>query len=213
MSEPSSGRAPGSRRQLYPCLLPAAAALSALLLVAGCGAATSSPSASASLPTDTASTTPVATPIPYPTATPDPTAAAILHAYDQAVAAYVTAESIPNPDYPGLIQWYTDPQYTQIYGRIYALQHAGYVARGSITPHPTVTAIHGTTATVYDCGYDTTYFVYKANGATPSPQPFGGTLAPGWDSVTATMVLSQSGLWQLASQEEKDDTSCTPGSP
>jgi hypothetical protein len=140
--------------------------------------------------------------------TADPTTAAILNAYEQAAAAWDAAAAIPSSAYPGLAQWFANPQYTQVVTELNELQVSEIVLKGSYQPHPVVTAVDGTTATVQDCGWDTTYFVYKPTGATPSPQPFGDTLAPGWDSITATMKETTSGTWQLSSQQEKVVNSC-----
>lgn len=207
MSEPSSGTASGSRRTRRLRLLPAAVPLVALLLAAaGCGAAAPSPSPSPSLPADTASATATATP------TPDPTAAAVIYGYDQAQATWVAAGANPSVEDAGLTQWYAGTAYSQVIGRLGAMVYIGVVLKGSYQPHPRVTVIEGTTATVHDCGYDTTYYVDKTTGATPSPQPFGGTVAPAWDSVTATMTQDKSGTWQLTNEQEEMGA-CTPGSP
>jgi hypothetical protein len=141
----------------------------------------------------------------------DPTDAAILNAYDQAMAAWDSAAANPNPQYAGILKWYTGLALTVAQGRLGALQQYGWAEVGTYTPHPVVTNVDGATATVQDCGWDTRYIVDQATNTPVSPQPFGGTTTAGWDSSTNTMVL-QSGTWQL-SQGVVETTPCTPASP
>jgi hypothetical protein len=185
----------------------ASAALATVVLgVAACGT-TTSPSPT---PTPEDSSTPTAAPpeTASPTPTGDPTDAAILNAYDQAIAAWDAAAAIPNPQHPGISEWNTGAVLTLVQARLGALHQYGYVEVGTYTPHPSVTSVDGALATVQDCGWDTRYFVYEGTTTPVSPQPFGYSTASGWDNVSATLAL-QSGTWQL-SDVVLESTPCTP---
>jgi len=193
---------PVRRRQLTQllALLCAAAALG----LAGCGSthpASISPSTPTSTPPEMATPTPMV----------DPTNAAILNGYDQAILAWDTAAAVPNPQYPGILEWYTGLALTVAQGRLGALQQLDWAEVGTYTPHAVVTSVDGSTATVRDCGWDTRYIVDKTTNTPASPQPWGGSTAAGWDSFTASMVL-QAGTWRL-SQNQSETTPCTPASP
>ena len=185
----------------------ACAALATVVLdAAACGTATSLP------PTRTTATpTPAGSPTPTPTV--DPTDAAILNAYDQAMAAWDTAAADPNTEaeYPGIFQWYTGNALSLAVGRLDILGQLGQVEVGTYTPHPMVTSVDASTATVDDCGWDTRYIVSKGTTTPVSPQPWGGTTTAGWDNDTATMVL-RSSTW-LLTQLTVETTPCAPASP
>ena len=206
---------PVRRRQLT-LLLPLLCAV-AVLGAAACGTTTSlSPTRTTPTPT------PAGSPTLTPTATVDPTDAAILNAYDQAVAAWLAAAAIPSPQYPGISQWYTGVALTLAEGRLGAFQQVDLVIAGTYTPHPVITNLDGGTATVQDCGWNTTYVADEGTTTPVSPQPAGVTMpfaetlaariAAGWDNVTATMVL-QSGTWRLSEQLLEVTTPCTAASP
>jgi len=178
--------------------------VAAALGLAGCGS-----TRSASISTSTPPSTPPEMATPTPTA--DPTDAAILNAYDQAMAAYIAAAAIPNPQYPGILEWYTGLALTVTQGRLGALQQFDWAEVGTYTPYAVITSLDGSTATVEDCGWDTTYIVDKGTSTPVSPQPWGGSTAAGWDSTTNTMVL-QSGTWWLTNKVV-ETTPCTPASP
>jgi hypothetical protein len=148
-----------------------------------------------------------------PTSTVDPTDAAIINAYGQAMAAWVAAGADPNTDshYPGIDQWYTGYELSYILGWLDLIaQVGGEVVVGTYTPHPVVTSVDGSTATVQDCGWDAQYVADKGSTTPASPQPYGWTTASSWDNRTVTMVL-QSGTWQI-SDEVSEATPCTPAS-
>ena len=98
-----------------------------------------------------------ATPTATPTPTVDPTDAAILNAYDQAVTAWFAAAADPGAQDPGIVEWYTGVALTLAQGRLSALQQSDGSWLGTYTPHPVVTNLDGSTATVQDCGWNTTY--------------------------------------------------------
>ena len=174
--------------------------------LAGCGS-----TRSASIATSTPPSTPAG--IATPTPTVDPTVAAILNAYDQAMAAWDTAAADPNTEaeYPGIFQWYTGNALSLAVGRLDILGQLDQVEIGTYTPHPVVTGVGASTATVDDCGWDTRYIVSKGTTTPVSPQPWGGTTTAGWDNYAATMVL-QSSTW-LLTQLTVENTPCTPASP
>jgi hypothetical protein len=161
----------------------------------------------------TAAPTPADSPTPTPTPTVDPTDAAILNAYDQAMVAWDTAAADPNTqaEYPGIFQWYTGNALSLAVGRLDILGQLGQVEVGTYTPHPIVTSVDASTATVNDCGWDTRYIVSKGTNTPVSPQPWGGTTTAGWDNSSATMVL-QSRTW-LLTQLTVETTPCIPASP
>lgn len=183
----------------------ACAALATVVLgAAACGTTTSlSPTRT------TATPTPAVSPTPIPTPAAD---AAIVSAYDQAMAAWDAAASIPNSSYPGLTEWLTGSFLSTAQAHLGLLVLNGDVQTGSHQPHPVISGVDDTNATVDDCDYDTTLIVNKATGVPLSPQPWGGTSTAGWDSIVATMVLD-SGTWRLSSEEGALNSSCTPVSP
>lgn len=195
------------RRRQLPQLL-SFLCVAAALGLAGCG------STRPATPTSTPTPTPVAS---TPTPTVDPTDAAIIYGYDQAMAAWLAAAAIPSPQYPGISQWYAGVALTLAEGRLGALQQVDWVVVGTYTPHPVVISVDGGTATVQDCGSNTTYVADEGSTTPASPQPaagttpFDGTAAVGWNNVTVTMIL-QAGTWRL-SQGVTEATPCTPASP
>ena len=197
----------------------ACTALATVVLAAAACGTTTSPT-----PTPADSSTPPAThsETATPTSTADPTDAAILNAYDQAVTAWFAAAAAPGAQDPGIVEWYAGQALTLAQGRLSALQQLRWVVLGTYTPHPVVTNLDGSTATVQDCGWNNTYVADEGTTTAVSPQPasamlpFDETVAArvpaGWDNVTATMVL-QSGTWQLSEQLLEVTTPCTAASP
>jgi len=180
-----------------------------VLAAAACGTTTSlSPT-----PTPADSSTPTATATP----TVDPTDAAVVHDYDQAWAAWVTASADPKADkndYPGLDEWYTGYELNYDVSWLILIAEVdvpgGEVVVGTVTPHPAVTSVDGSTATVQDCSWDTQYVADKGTTTPASPQPYGWTTASAWENLTVTMLL-QSGTWKI-SNEVPEATPCTPAS-
>ena len=202
-----SRRADHARRLRKSRLLVSSLACAALAIVvlaaAACGTTTSP------TPTPADSSTPTAKPTP----TVDPTDAALIHDYDQAWAAWGASVADPTNgnDYPGLDEWYTgyelnyDVSWLNLIAKV-----GGQVVVGTVTPHPVVTSVDGSTATVQDCAWDTQYVAYKGTTTPTSPQPYGWTTASGWENLTVTMLL-QSGTWKI-SNEVSEATPCTPAS-
>jgi hypothetical protein len=190
-------------------------ALATVILGAAACGTTTAPSPT---PTPADSATPTATPTP----TVDPTDAAILNAYDQAVTAWFAAAADPGAQDPGIVEWYTGVALTLAQGRLGALQQSDWVVLGTYTPHPVVTNLDGSTATVQDCGWNNTYVADEGTTTAVSSEagaptmPFNETvaarMAAGWLNFTATMVL-QSGTWRLSEQLLEVNTPCTAASP
>jgi hypothetical protein len=191
-----------------------AALVTVVVGAAACGTTTS--------PSPTRTT---ATPTPVDSETPSPTpaaAAAIINAYDQAVTTWSAAAADPGAQDPGIVEWYAGQALTLAQARLAGLQQLGWVVLGTYTPHPVVTNLDGSTATVQDCGWNNTYVADEGTTTAVSPQPasamlpFDETVAArvpaGWDNVTATMVL-QSGMWRLNEQLLEVNTPCTAASP
>jgi len=195
---------PGIRKLLVSSLAVAS-------LVAGCGSTSRATLKPTRVPGDTASPTATPAEIATPTPSAEPTDAAILNAYEQASAAWDAAASIPEVDYPGITQWMTGYSLATAQADLSELVGDGWVLVGSYEPHAVVASVNGTTATVQDCGWDTRYYVYKATGKPVTPQPWGGTTQPGWDSITGLMVL-QSGTWRVTNLGTELNTSCAPTS-
>jgi hypothetical protein len=151
-----------------------------------------------------------------------PTDAAIISAYDQAVTAWFAAAADPGAQDPGIVEWYTGLALTLAQGRLGALQQSDWVVAGTYTPHPVVTNLDGSTATVQDCGWNNTYVADEGTTTAVSSEagaptmPFNETvaarMASGSLNLTATMVL-QSGTWRLSEQLLEVTTPCTAASP
>jgi hypothetical protein len=186
-------------------LAPACAALVTVALgAAACG--TSTPLS----PTRTTATpTPAVSPTPIPTSAAD---AAIISAYDQATAAWVAAGADPTTDndYPGLDEWYTGDELSHEVSVLVLIAQEGLVVGGTDMPHPVVTSVDGSTATVQDCSWNTQYAADKGTTTPASPQPYGWSTASAWENLTVTMLL-QSGTWKI-SDEVSEATPCTPAS-
>ena len=173
-----------------------------------CGAAAVALAACGSTPAQTSA----ATPTPTPTPTVDPTVAAIISAYDQATAAWVAAGADPTTDndYPGLDEWYTGDELSHEVSVLVLIAQEGLVVGGTDMPHPVVTSVDGSTATVHDCSWNTQYAADKGTTTPASPQPYGWSTASAWENLTVTMLL-QSGTWKI-SDEVSEATPCTPAS-
>ena len=98
-----------------------------------------------------------------------------------------------------------DPQLQSVKANLLADQRQGIVGRGTVTLHPKVIAISGSTATVVDCVYSTSELVYEATG-----KPVPPITPPENDGVRATLDLT-GGAWKLAKQTVTEG-SCAPGS-
>ena len=91
-----------------------------------------------------------------------------------------------------------DPQLQSVKANLLADQRQGVVGRGTVTLHPKVVSIAGSTATVSDCVYSTTELVYASSG-----KPVPPVTPPENDGVTATLTLV-GGSWKVAKQVVTD---------
>lgn len=167
------------------------------LFLAACGGGGASSTASTLAPRPTSSST--------STSTTDPAALAVLAAYRAASAAFEQALATANPVDPALATTMIDPQLQSVKANLLVDQRQGIVGRGSVTLHPKVVALSGSTATVIDCAYSTTELVYKATG-----KPVPPVTPPENDGIRATLDLT-GGSWKLAKQNVTEG-SCAPGS-
>ena len=188
----------GVRRRLGPTGFLMIVAASSLLLAA-CGAGSGNAShPSSSVPRRTSAT--------KATSTSDGgTDAAVLAAYRASSAAFEQALATANPADPALAATMIDPQLQSVKANLLADQRQGIVGRGTVTLHPKVIAISGSTATVVDCVYSTSELVYEATG-----KPVPPITPPENDGVRATLDLT-GGAWKLAKQTVTEG-SCAPGS-
>ena len=188
----------GVRRRLGPTGFLMIVAASSLLLAA-CGAGSGNAShPSSSVPRRTSAT--------KVTSTSDGgTDAAVLAAYRASSAAFEQALATANPADPALAATMIDPQLQSVKANLLADQRQGIVGRGTVTLHPKVIAISGSTATVVDCVYSTSELVYEATG-----KPVPPVTPPENDGVRATLDLT-GGAWKLAKQTVTEG-SCAPGS-
>jgi len=178
------------------------------LLLGACGGGGSASSATTVRPRPTSSTSaPVSssTTDPASSSTTDPASSAVLSAYRASSAAFEQALATANPADPALAATMIDPQLQSVKANLLADQRQGIVGRGTVTLHPKVVAISGSTATVVDCVYSTSELVYKATG-----KPVPPVTPPENDGIRATLLLT-GGAWKLAKQTVTEG-SCAPGS-
>jgi hypothetical protein len=168
-----------------------------LLTACGGGRATSTGSTLGPRPTSSSTST--------STSTTDPAGLAVLTAYRAASGAFEQALATANPADPALATTMVDPQLQSVKANLLADQRQGIVGRGSVTLHPKVFTLSGSTATVIDCAYSTTELVYKATG-----KPVPPVTPPENDGIRATLDLA-GGSWKVAKQTVTEG-SCVPGS-
>ncbi|MCU4185153.1 hypothetical protein K6U06_12335 [Acidiferrimicrobium sp. IK] len=173
--------------------------MSLSVLLSACGTAHPSAGSRSRAKATTSSTTSAIS------TTLDPTSIAVLSAYRAASGAFEQALATANPADPALATTMVDPQLQSVKANLLADQRQGIVGRGSVTLHPKVVALSGSTATVIDCAYSTTELVYKATG-----KPVPPVTPPENDGIRATLDLT-GGSWKLAKQTVTEG-SCAPGS-
>ncbi|HUZ09934.1 MAG TPA: hypothetical protein VMU76_07185 [Acidimicrobiales bacterium] len=170
------------------------------MLLGACGGGRSAAPATTARPRPTSSTS-----APVSSTTTDPASSAVLSAYRASSAAFEQALAAANPADPALAATMIDPQLQSVKANLLADQRQGIVGRGTVTLHPKVVAISGSTATVVDCVYSTSELVYKATG-----KPVPPVTPPENDGIRATLDLT-GGAWKLAKQTVTEG-SCAPGS-
>ena len=148
---------------------------------------------------------PTATTSASATTTTDPATIAVLQAYRAASSAFVQALATANPNDPALMAAMVDPELVSIRANLVGDQQKGIVGRGGVTLHPKLVSISATTATVVDCVFSTSEFVYQATG-----KPVPPVTPPENDGVSATLVRA-GGTWKLSKQKVTEGK-CAPGS-
>lgn len=128
---------------------------------------------------------------------------AVLDAYRAGWAAFEQAGTTADALDPALAATMVNPVLQQVRANLLGDKAYGFVARGTFTLHPKVTALASTTATVVDCAYSTSELVY-ANSGKPVPP----VTPPENDGVTTTLTLT-GGVWKV-SQQTVTDGSCSP---
>lgn len=118
----------------------------------------------------------------------------MLTAYRAGWAAFAAAAKAADPASPGLAATMVDPLLHSVIAQLVREKYEGSVVEGDVTLHPRVASIAGGTATVMDCTFDASEFVYKANG-TPVPP----VTTPHPSGVRSTLV-EVNGVWKVKDQ-------------
>jgi len=205
---PRSGPAlggPSRRSQRSRLAITALTLATAALFFDACGGGGTSSTATTVRPKSTKPTTATTSSSASSTTTADPVAASVLAAYRASSAAFEQALATANPADPALAATMVDPQLQSVKANLLADQRQGIVGRGTVTLHPKVVAISGSTAMVVDCVYSTSELVYEASG-----KPVPPVTPPENDGIRATLDLT-GGSWKLAEQAVTEG-SCAPGS-
>ena len=147
-------------------------------------------------------------PRPTPTAsrsahaTQDAAAQAVLAAYRAGWTAFITAAKQRDPSLPALSATLVDPLLQAVHGDLIQEQYQGSVLDGDIELTPRLVEMTDTTATVLDCTYDSTAYVYVSNRSPVPP-----VTAPHHAGIRATLV-KVGGTWKVSDQA-KDAQACS----
>jgi hypothetical protein len=129
----------------------------------------------------------------------------VLAAYRAASKAFQEALTTANPQDPALAATMVGAQLQGVKANLLADQRQGIVGRGTVTLHPKLVELSGSTAVVVDCAYSTSVLVYEATG-----KPVPPVTPPENDGIRATLVRT-AGSWKLAKQTVTEGK-CAPGS-
>ena len=135
-------------------------------------------------------------------ATEDPAAQAVLAAYRAGWAAFITAAKQRDPSLPALSATMVDPLLQAVHGDLIQEQYQGSVLDGDIELNPRVATITDAMATVLDCTYDSTAYVYVSNRSPVPP-----VTAPHHSGIRATLK-NVGGTWKVSDQA-KDAQACS----
>lgn len=146
-----------------------------------------------------------------PTSSADPDTAAAtqsaLDAYSGYLAAARTAESIPDPNYPGLKKYLGDPLLTRVRTTIRDIKEHGAMRTGKLISDPRVTAVSldsvPATVTIQDCIDATGYAMVDAK----TKKKVAGHSA-GRYVATATASRYPDGRWLIDSGASHRDQPC-----
>ncbi len=146
---------------------------------------------------------PTAHPSAPPTA-PDqlPGSDAVLAAYRAGWAAFITAAKQRDPSLAALSATMVDPLLQAIHGDLIQEQYQGSVLEGDIELNPRVVSITNDTATVMDCTYDRSEYVYVSN---QSPVP---PVTPPHQAGIRSTLKKVNGVWKVSDQA-KDAQACS----
>ncbi|MDA8283448.1 MAG: hypothetical protein M0Z42_09190 [Actinomycetota bacterium] len=122
-------------------------------------------------------------------------AAAVLAAYRAEQAAFEQAVDRADPTLGALAQTMTGAQLASVRRVLVADKTDGIVGRGSVQLHPKVAYVHGTTALVLDCVFDSSELVYAATG-----KPVPPVTPPEKVAVRSTLIEVSPGVWKVSDQ-------------
>ncbi len=130
------------------------------------------------------------------------TASAVLSAYRAGWAAFTSAARAADPSSPALDETMINPLLQAIHGELIRRQAEGAVLVGDIELNPRLISMSGSTATVADCTYDSSQFVFKSSGSPVPP-----AASPHHAGIRSTL-MQVDGQWKVSDQA-KDDTACS----
>jgi hypothetical protein len=170
--------------------------ISVPLVLAACGGSHSADANSATTSTSARAAT---------TTTLSANETAVLAAYRAGWGAYTGALKTANAFDPSLPATMAQPLLQKIEAQLLGDQHAGEIGTGAVQLHPKVSSITATTATVVDCAYSSSEYVYVKTGKLVPP-----ITKPEHVGVKATMELV-GGTWKVA-QQSVTEGKCSVGS-
>lgn len=129
----------------------------------------------------------------------------MLAAYRAEQSAFETAEHTADASLPALAATMTGAQLQSVRRFLLGDKAQGVVGRGSLTLHPHVASIQGTTAVVLDCAFSKLELIYAKTG-----KPVPPVTPPENDGVKANLVEVSPGVWKV-SQQHVTEGSCPPG--
>lgn len=185
---------------LVVAVLVGALALALVLTRDGDGAVSTETTPQVTTPATTAAA-------PAPTAAPDPqaaTKAAVIEAYRLAMDEFVAVGKDLNAKAtdPRLAQHRTGTALLAVQQSLATDKSRGYVYRGTLTVHPTITDLRATTATLVDCNQDRLEVVEASTGRVITPA--------GTQGYAATVeMIHEGGVWKVNHFKDEKRT-CVP---
>jgi hypothetical protein len=125
---------------------------------------------------------------------------AVLTAYRAGWTAYDQALATANAYDSSLPKTLAQPLLQKVEAALLGDANGGIVGRGKIQLNPKVSSLTATTATVVDCTYSSSEYVYAKTG-----QPVPPLTKPEHDGVVSTLEF-QSGSWKVSQQTVTDGT-------
>jgi hypothetical protein len=124
----------------------------------------------------------------------NPTTKAVLSAYRAEWSAYDHALATANAYDSSLPVTMVNPLLQEVRAALLGDQNGGIVGRGRVLLHPKVTSLTPLAATIVDCIYSSSDFVYAKTGKLVPP-----ITQPEHELVHATLVFSD-GSWKVSKQ-------------